>query len=71
MWKTYNIRNSGFSLNQETASLNQRNINLIYGQRKNFFELKKILLNQKNFFNVNKSISLDQKQWFLIKKNFL
>ena len=26
---------------QKTVSLNQRNTSLIYGQRKNFFELKK------------------------------
>ena len=34
---------------EKTVSLNQRNISLIYGQRKNFFELKKDLLIQKNF----------------------
>ena len=35
---------------QKTVSLNQRNISLIYSQRKNFFELKKVLLIQTNFF---------------------
>ena len=33
---------------EKTVSLNQRNISLIYGQRKNFFELKKVLLIKKN-----------------------
>ena len=33
---------------ENTVSLNQRNIFLIYGQRKNFIELKKVLLIQKN-----------------------
>ena len=37
-------------LNTEKAvSLIQRNMSLIYGQRKNFFELKKVLLIQKKF----------------------
>ena len=35
---------------QKTVSLNQRNISFIYGQRKNFFELKQVFLVQKNFF---------------------
>ena len=39
---------------EKTVSLNQRNISLIYGQRKNFFELKKVLLIQKNFFDPKK-----------------
>ena len=34
---------------QKTVSLNQRNIYLIFGQRKNFFQLKKVLLIQRNF----------------------
>ena len=34
---------------EKTVSLNQRNISLIYGERKNFFELKKVLLIHKNF----------------------
>ena len=33
---------------QKTVSLNQRKISLIYDQRKNFFELKKVSLIQKN-----------------------
>ena len=33
----------------KTVSLNQRDISLIYGQRKNFFELKKVLLIQIDF----------------------
>ena len=35
---------------QKIVSLNQRNIPMIYGQRKNVFELKKVLLIQKNIF---------------------
>ena len=31
---------------QKTVSLNQRDISLIFSQRKNFFELKKVLLIQ-------------------------
>ena len=34
---------------EKTVSLNQRIISLIYGQRKNFYELKKVLLIPKNF----------------------
>ena len=34
---------------EKTVSLNQRKIYLIYGQRNNFFELKKVLLIQKKF----------------------
>ena len=45
---------SRFALNflytQKIVSLNQRNISLVYGQRKHFFELKKVLLMQKHFF---------------------
>ena len=33
---------------QKKVSLNQRNISLIYDQRKNFFELKEVLLIEKN-----------------------
>ena len=34
---------------KKTVSLNQRHISLIYGGRKNLFELKKVLLIQKSF----------------------
>ena len=33
---------------EKTVSLIQRKISLIYGQRKNFFDLEKVLLIQKN-----------------------
>ena len=33
----------------KTVSLNQRNISLMYGRRKNFFEIKKVMLIQTNF----------------------
>ena len=42
------VRHSGLVRDTEkTVSLNQRYISLIYGQRKNFFELKKVLLIKK------------------------
>ena len=51
-------------LNTEKAvSLIQRNMSLIYGQRKNFFELKKVLLIQKKF------LWLDEIDLFTLKKN--
>ena len=55
---------------QKTVSSNQRKNSLIYGQRKNFFALKKVLLIQIMFFNVNKSISLDLRTFFWINKTF-
>ena len=39
---------------EKTVSLNQRNISLIHGERENFFELKKVLLTQKKFFDPKK-----------------
>ena len=42
---------------EKTVSLNQRNIPLIYSQRKIFFELKKVLLIQKNIL-MSKEIDL-------------
>ena len=36
-----------FFYTEKIVSLNQRNISLIYGQGKNFFESKKVLLIQK------------------------
>ena len=38
-----------FIYTEKKVSLNQRNISLIYGQRKNFFELKKVFLIQTDF----------------------
>ena len=48
----------------------QKTVSLIYAQRKNIFELKKVFLIQKIFFNVNKSISLDKRKFFWINKTF-
>ena len=39
-----------FTLAQKTGSSNQRNISLIYGQRKNFFELKSFVDSKKFYF---------------------
>ena len=50
---------------QKTVSLNQGKISLIYGQRKNFFELKKVLLIQKNLLQCKQIyfFSLNLNQW--------
>ena len=48
----------------------EKTVSLMFSQRKNFFELKKVLLIQKNVFNVKKSISSDQRTFFSIKKTF-
>ena len=50
---------------EKIVSLNQRNISLIYGQRKNSFKSKKVLLIRKNFL-WSKEIDL-----FILKKVFL
>ena len=42
------------AIREKIVSLNKRNISLIYGQWKNFFELKKVLLIKKNFFDPKK-----------------
>ena len=62
---------------EKTVFLNQRNNSLIYGQRKNFFELKKVLIIQKNFlrpkeidFFTSKTIFLNQKNFFQFKEIF-
>ena len=49
---------------EKTVSLNQRVISLIYGQRKHFFDLKKVLLIQKNCL-WSKEID-----WFTLKNIF-
>ena len=49
---------------QKTVSLNQRNISFIYGQRKNFFELKKVLLIQKHFLLCEKIDFFGSKKFF-------
>ena len=60
-----------FKYTEKTVSLNQRNISLIYGQRKNFFELKKFLVIQKKFL-WSKEIDLFRlKNIFLNQPNFL
>ena len=56
---------------EKTVSLNQRNISLIYGQRKNFFELKKVLLIQKNVPRSREIDFLTLKKIFLNQQNFL
>ena len=50
---------------QKSVSLNQRNISMIYGQRKNFFELKKILLIPKNFLQSKQIYFFQSKNIFL------
>ena len=62
---------------EKTVSLNQRNISLIYGQWKNFFELKKFFLIQKIFLRSKeidlftlKNISFDQQKFLQFKEIF-
>ena len=50
---------------QKTVSLNQKNISLMYGQRKNFVELKKVLLIQKNFLWCKQIYFFGSKKLFL------
>ena len=47
------MKNIRFTRNytEKTVSLNQGNISFIYGQRKNFFDLNKVWLIQKNFLS--------------------
>ena len=40
---------------EKTVSLNQRNISLIYGQSKNFFKSKKVLLIKKKKFLIQRN----------------
>ena len=62
---------------EKTVFFNQRNIFFIFGQRKNFFELKKVLLIQKKFpwskeidlFTLKK-ILLGQQNFFQFKEIF-
>ena len=56
---------------RKTVSLNQRNISLIYGQRKHFFELKKVLLIQKKFLWSKEIVLFTLKKMFLNQQNFL
>ena len=61
---------SNENFTEKTVSLNQRNISLIYGQKK-FFELKKVLLIQKKFLQ---SKEIDLFKWKTIclnQQNFL
>ena len=55
----------------KTVSLSQRNISSIYGQRKNFFELKKVLLTQRNVLWSKEIDLFTLKNIFLNQKNFL
>ena len=56
---------------ENTVSLNQRNIYFIYGQRKNFFELKKVLLFQIKILWSNEINLFTLKMTFLNQQNFL
>ena len=52
-------------------SAHRENIFLIYGQRKNLFELKKVLLIQKNFLWSKEIDLFTLKKTFLNQQNFL
>ena len=53
------------------GSCTEKTVSLIYGERENFFELKKVLLIQKFFF-LSKEIDLfTWKKIFLNQQNFL
>ena len=56
---------------EKTVSLNQRNISLIYGQRKNFFELKKVFSIQKNVLWSKEIDLFTLNTIFLNQQNFL
>ena len=56
---------------EKTVSLNQRKIYLLYGQKKYFFELKKVLLIQKNFLRSKEINLFTLKNIFLNQQNFL
>ena len=49
----------------------EKTIALIYGQRKNFFELKKVLLIKKKFLRSKKIDLFTLKIFFLIRQNYL
>ena len=51
--------------------MNQKNISLIFDQRKNFFELKKVLLIQKNVLWSKEIDLFTFKKIFLNQQNFL
>ena len=55
---------------EKTVSLNQRIISLIYGQRKHFFESKKVLLIQTKFWSQEIDM-FTLKKIFLNQQNFL
>ena len=54
----------------ERVSLNQRKISLIYSQRKNFFELKKVFLIEKNVLWSKEIDLFTLKTFFWIEKTF-
>ena len=56
---------------EKTVFLNQRNISLIYGQRKNFFELTKVLLIRKTVLQCKQIYFFGSKNIFLNWQNFL
>ena len=55
---------------QKAVSLNHRNISLIYGQWKNFFEIKKVSLIQKKFLWSKEIDLFTLKKIFWINKTF-
>ena len=59
------------SYTEKTVSLNQRNISLIFGQRKNVFEVKKVLLIQENFLWYKEINLFTLKKIVLNQQNFL
>ena len=63
------MRNQEFT--EKTVSLNRGNISLIYGQRKNAFELKKVLLIQKIFLRSKEMDLFTLKKILLNQQNFL
>ena len=69
-WKMHFLNNF-ISYNEKRVSLNEKNISLIYGQRKNFYKLKNVFLIRTNFLW---SIEIDLfklKEICLNQQNFL
>ena len=60
-----------FQYTVKIVSLNQKHISLIYGKRRNFFELKKVLLIQKKFLRSKEIDLFTLKKFFLNQQNFL
>ena len=70
-WHVYKGENLQFITLRKQFFFNQRNISLIYGQRKNFFESKEVLLIQKNFLWSKEIDLFTLKTIFLNQQNFL